>query len=385
MNIRKNNLLNGGLSLLVKMGDVPVGMLAQTSDGAYVFQYSKIWQQEGFSISPFSLPLNNAIQSAQTNIFDGLHGIFSDSLPDGWGRLLVDRMLRRKGFNPATITPLERLALVGNSGMGALQYYPQFNLNEPSSLVEDFDRVAQACADVLHEHEIEDDSLFDELFNAGGSSGGARPKVFFEDVGTSWLVKFPSSYDPSYIGEMEYEYSCVARECGIDVPEARLFPSKKCSGYFGVQRFDRIGNSRIHMASVSALLETSHRVPNLDYMTLIKLTQRLTEKFSEIEKLFALMCFNVFAHNHDDHSKNFSFLYRNCEWGLAPAYDLTYSHSFGGEHSTTVAGAGLPGMEDIIKVGKQGGIPERKARSVAEEIRLFAEPLAKKYATLEKC
>lgn len=124
------------------------------------------------------------------------------------------------------------------------------------------------------------------------------------------------------------------------------------------------------MISASALLETSHRIPNLDYNILMQLTLHLTQDYEEVEKLYRLMCFNVFAHNRDDHSKNFSFLYDNGKWSLSPAYDLTYSNSIGGEHATTVAGNGLnPGMEELLSVAKQIGINEKWAKNTAQEIR----------------
>lgn len=158
--------------------------------------------------------------------------------------------------------------------------------------------------------------------------------------------------------------------------ETRLFPSKRCYGYFGTKRYDRRVNSdgkieRIHMISASAVLETSHRIPNLDYDILMKLTLELTKDFTEAEKLYRLMCFNVFAHNRDDHSKNFTFLYEEKEarWILSPSYDLTYSYSLGGEHATTVHGNGRnPGMKDILQVAEEIGMNEKKAKKIAGDI-----------------
>ena len=174
-------------------------------------------------------------------------------------------------------------------------------------------------------------------FRLGGSSGGARPKILTQIDGEEWIIKFPSPADRENIGRQEYEYSLCARKCGIPMAETRLFPSKICDGYFGTKRFDRRQKTdgsveRVHMLSVSAVLETSHRIPNLDYEILMKLTLELTKDFSEVEKLYRLMCFNVFAHNRDDHSKNFTYLYEETEdqWRLSPAYDLTYSSSIGG-------------------------------------------------------
>jgi serine/threonine-protein kinase HipA len=125
------------------------------------------------------------------------------------------------------------------------------------------------------------------------------------------------------------------------------------------------------MISASGLLETSHRMPNLDYNILMKLTLQLTKSMEECEKLFRLMCFNVFAHNRDDHSKNFSYLYNEKEdrWVLSPAYDLTYSYSVGGEHATTVNGNGMnPGMDDVLAVAEKIGLNLPRAKRIAISI-----------------
>ena len=130
------------------------------------------------------------------------------------------------------------------------------------------------------------------------------------------------------------------------------------------------------MLSVSALLETSHRVPNLDYNILMKLTLSLTNSFDEVLKMFKLMCFNIFAHNRDDHSKNFTFLYIEEEkrWILSPAYDLTYSFSIGGEHATTVNGNGKnPSLDDILEVAKNIGIKREEALEIANNIKKIVE------------
>ena len=126
------------------------------------------------------------------------------------------------------------------------------------------------------------------------------------------------------------------------------------------------------MVSVSGLLETSHRLPNLDYNILMKLTLELTKNYQDIEQLYRLMCFNVYAHNRDDHSKNFSFLYdeNKKEWHLSPAYDLTYSSSFNGEHATTINGEGKnPTLEDILAIAKNIGIKEKFAHDIALDIK----------------
>lgn len=202
-------------------------------------------------------------------------------------------------------------------------------------------------------------------------TGGARPKALISVDGESWIVKFPSTYDPRSIGKEEYRYMECARICGIDVPQVRLFPSKYGQGYFAVKRFDRSTRGKVHMLTVSGLLETSHRTPNLDYKDLLKLTYILTKDNRQIEEMYRRMCFNVYAHNRDDHSKNFSFLYDEDErnWKLTPAYDLTYSNSIGGEHATCVNGNGRdPGIKELQEVGMAAGIAENTAKKIAGNV-----------------
>ena len=251
--------------------------------------------------------------------------------------------------------------------MGALEYIPTYELQ---SNAEDMtlDKLAEKCAQVLVKDSSED---LDKLFQLGGSSGGARPKIMTKIDGEDWIIKFPSSEDSKEIGNQEYQYYLCARKCGIEMEESRLFPSKKCLGYFGTKRFDRVCGSKVHMLSVSGLLDVSHRVPTLDYNVLMKLTLELTKSFEDVKKMFRLMCFNVYAHNRDDHSNNFSYLY--CEeeerWVLSPAYDLTYSNSIGGEHATTINGNGKnPGLEDILQVAQNIGLNLSWARKTACDI-----------------
>jgi len=370
--------MNRSKTLLVRYRGRPVGTMALYKNQLATFEYDQEWLQTGFPISPFSLPVEKRVFIPKADPFEGLFGVFADSLPDGWGHLLVDRLLVRNKINPLEISSMDRLAIVGSMGMGALTYEPDCHLEGVSKTSMDFDDIALECAHILR---TEYSANLDQLFMLGGSSGGARPKILTNIDGEEWIVKFPSSEDTADIGEKEYRYSLCAKECGIAMEETKLFPSAKCSGYFGTRRFDRkimaSGETiKIHMLSVSAILETSHRIPNLDYNILLRLTLELTKDFTEVEKMYRLMCFNVFAHNRDDHSKNFTFLYDDEKhgWRLSPAYDLTYSSSIGGEHATCVNGNGKdPGMHDILEVADQIGIKETKAKTIAMEIKGIIE------------
>ena len=151
----------------------------------------------------------------------------------------------------------------------------------------------------------------DELYRLGGTSGGARPKIMTTVNGEEWIIKFPAHVDGENAGKMEYDYSCCAKKCGIIMSETRLFPSENCEGYFGIKRFDRIsdknGTKRIHMLTAAALLELNFEQPSLDYHSLMKLTKILTrDNEKDMREMLRRMCFNVFAHNRDDHSKNFT-------------------------------------------------------------------------------
>ncbi len=351
--------------------DRRVGTMALYENRLAAFEYDGEWLQDGFPISPFSLPLEKKVYFPKIDPFEGLFGVFADSLPDGWGRLLVDRLMRKNGLNPQAIGSLERLAIVGNSGMGALTYHPVISMKNVTDNLS-LDEIAEECSQILN---TESDENLDYLFAKGGSSGGARPKILTKVGDEDWIIKFPSSDDNLSIGKQEYDYSLCAKACGLNMEEVRLFPSKKTKGYFGTKRFDRRGKSeegKVHMVSAAGLLETSHRIPNLDYDILMKLTLRLTRSMEECEKLYRLMCFNVFAHNRDDHSKNFTYLYEEEEqrWVLSPVYDLTYSNSLGGEHATTVNGNGAnPRMEDILAVAEKIGLNVVKSRKTAEEIK----------------
>ncbi len=355
----------GNKALRVFCKDRQVGTLAESVSGKIAFQYDDTWLRDGFSISPFSLPLRGDVFVPSNYHFNGLFGVFADSLPDAWGQLLLDRFFRAKGIAPDQLSVLDRLSVVGSNGMGALEYRPEAGISpqlaglSPDELAEECDKVFAAA----------DDVNIDELFLRGGSSGGARPKVYISAEGEEWLVKFPYSRDAADSGIMEYDYMSCAAACGIEVPEIRLFPSVRCTGYFASKRFDR---PKRHMISAAALLEIDFERSLADYADLLKLTKILTgENRNDIENMYRRMCFNVFAVNQDDHLKNFSYLYDEARgiWRLAPAYDLTHLVSGYGEHTATVGGKGRDiGLDDLIKVGTGAGLRPGKCRKLAEEV-----------------
>ena len=372
--MRQNNALQ------VYYDERLVGTLAMTADHKVAFQYDDEWLENGFSISPFSLPLKKKVFVPQKDYFDGLFGVFADSLPDNWGRLLLNRLLRSYKQNPDELTVLNRLAIVGKSGMGALTYYPEKSFSEQQKPV-NLDELAEECDKILN---TEYSDKLDELYYLGGTSGGARPKIMTTVDGKDWIIKFPAHVDRKDAGKMEYDYSCCARQCGITMSETRLFPSDKCKGYFGIRRFDREADGkRVHMLTAAALLELDFEQPSLDYHSLMKLTKILTRDNKEdVENMFRRMCFNVFAHNRDDHSKNFTYLYDeiNDQWRLSPAYDLTYSNTYYGEHTTTIDGNGRnPGRKELLAVGSAAGMRKNNCERIIDTIQACVSQMLGEY------
>lgn len=338
-----------------------IGRIALTPDGLCGFEYDIDWMQTGFSISPFYLPLKLGLIMAKRDPFGGNFGVFDDSLPDGWGNLLLDRYLQEKGIDPDKLNILERLSLIGSTGRGALEYRPDRSIFTDDEFI-DLDRLAKEVEKILESKEST--ASVDLLYKYGGSSGGARPKVFAKIDGREWLVKFKAINDPINVGEIEYNYSLLAKECGMRMAETRLFDGR----YFGVERFDRTPKGKIHTVSAAGLLHADYRIPSLDYSLLLKLTLNLTKDMEQVAEMFRMMVFNVIISNRDDHAKNFSFQWVNGAWKLSPAYDLLPSSGFNGYHTTTINGKGEPALADIIAMATEIGLPKQYATQIIEEL-----------------
>ena len=343
------------------MSDKRIGRMAITPDEVCGFEYDSDWIKTGFSISPFYMPLKSGLIMAKRDPFRGNFGVFDDSLPDGWGNLLLDRYLQEKGIDPYKLSILERLSLIGSTGRGALEYRPDKSIITNDEFIE-FDRLAKEAEKILESKESE--GSVDLLYKYGGSSGGARPKVFARIDGREWLVKFKATNDPVNVGEIEYNYSLLAKECGIRMAETRLFNDR----YFGVERFDRTPHGKIHTISAAGLLHANYRIPSLDYSILLKLTLNLTKDMEQVISMFRLMIFNILISNRDDHAKNFSFQWINGTWKLSPAYDLLPSSGFNGYHTTTINGKGEPELSDIITVASEVGIQRQNAIQIVQEV-----------------
>ncbi|MDC0535655.1 type II toxin-antitoxin system HipA family toxin [Francisellaceae bacterium] len=193
------------LEVLRRLADgnkVKAGILAQNKNAVY-FQYDSEYLKHCYNLSPFKLSFDGKLQEAIKLPHQGLHGVFADSLPDGWGLLLMDRMFRRHGVLPQQLTMMDRLAYIGNRGMGALEYVPisAYAPDCDNDLI-DIHKLGQEAQEIFDGQTSE---VLTHLANAG-SSGGARPKaqiyihpnnlaqantIYQTDL-EPWLVKFTS-------------------------------------------------------------------------------------------------------------------------------------------------------------------------------------------------
>lgn len=360
-----------------------VGTLGE-EDRRIHFEFDATFLEDPLPLSPFHLKPEPGIHNHPAREFDGVSGLFHDSLPDGWGRLLMDRYFRTQGVDPLRLSALDRLGYIGSRGMGALTYHPPAISPEEDGIVLELGKLAAQAMRIL---EGSPEEVLPELRIAGGSPGGARPKVLvaYDEAshriisGTSeipqgylaLMVKFGTKDDGPDIGPVEYAYALMALAAGITMPPVRLFNAEDGRSYFAVERFDRRGDERIHVHTLGGLLHASHRFPSLDYEAFMRATLQLTRDQRQVEEAFRRAVFNVLAHNRDDHSKNFSYIMdRDGVWTLSPAYDLVFSAGISGWHSMSVAGeAEDPGEDDLRALAKTFGLRPSSVDEIMEQVR----------------
>jgi serine/threonine-protein kinase HipA len=357
-----------------------VGQLAEVDRRIY-FEYDSDFQSHNLRISPYTLPLRRGLIEHVDRAFGPLPGVIDDSLPDGWGSLLIDRLFRRRGLDPASVSPLERLSYLGTRTMGALTYHPPQEVERDERLL-DLHEIGKNAQEVYSGKTVE---VLSQLMRAGGSPGGARPKIVagikgdhiisgeddLPDGFDPWIIKFSAKADARDAGPIEFAYAAMACGAGIDMPERRLFKVTKNLSYFGVRRFDRsAGNTRLHVHTFANMIHANFRIPSTDYADLLKVTIALTRNHQDTLRAFRRIVFNIAAHNRDDHAKNFAFVMdQRGGWSLSPAYDLGFATGPGGEHTMTVLGEGrLPTREHVLRLAKQFDIKVKEATGIIEQV-----------------
>ena len=394
----------------VKLWGQSVGSLYwEKESNAALFDYERKFIRSGLDISPIIMPISQYRNTPyrflenRTDCFKGLPGLFADSLPDTFGNQIINEWFASKGLSGEEITPLDRLCYVGKRGMGALEFEPSSPINGMNeSSVLHIEELTELAKSVFTDRMAFQAQLRQEgrnildILKVGTSAGGAKPKaiIAYNDITGEvrsgqvkapegfgyWLLKFDGGKysehtqitdNPQGIGNIEYAYHRMAKACGIDMMECRLLQEKE-SYHFMTRRFDRMEDGeKIHVQTLAGLAHYD-RNQRHSYEEIFRIMRQMNLPYPEQEELYRRMVFNVMSRNHDDHSKNFSFLMdRQGKWKLAPAYDLCYSYTPGGKwtnrHQLSLNGKQDNfTMEDLQKVGENMGI--RKHKQIIEEI-----------------
>jgi len=356
-----------------------VGQLAQLKNTVF-FEYHPEFLANPYYLSPFKLSPEKKFHEHKDTEFGPIFGLFDDSLPDGWGLLLMDKYLKNKGIVLSEISVLDRLAFLGSSTMGALTYEPPLERFPDEESIFDIGRLAEHSNKII---KGETDIVIPQLIQAGGSPGGARPKILvgvyqdhiisgendLPDNYEHWIIKFTSKNDRRDSGLVEYAYSLMAKAADIEMTETKIFKTRT-DQFFGIKRFDRKGNERFHVHTFGNLIHANFRIPSCDYEQFLKVIKILTGNHEDVKRGFTRMIFNVLANNRDDHVKNFAFMMSdNGEWRLSPAYDITFSPGPGGEHSMTIMNEGKsPKKKDIQALGKQAALSSKEINSAIDKV-----------------
>ncbi|MYN01065.1 type II toxin-antitoxin system HipA family toxin [Pseudoduganella sp. DS3] len=351
-----------------------------------LFEYSPEALAQQLELSPYRLKLRPEAYDDFPAHLDHLPGLIADSLPDGWGMVLMNRVFRKHNWDTQAVSPLARLGFIGHRSMGALTFEPEI----PSEMVPtwlDLHQLANDSQIVLHD---EDPSSLEQLAMLGGSPHGARPKALVHrdrlsgrisshpsELTDPLLVKFQAKGEPKEVCAIEAVYAQLAERCGLEMPVSYYFDLGPDLAGFGVQRFDVESGMRVPVHTLAGLLHADFRQPQIDYRTFLRATKFLTKDVREVWKAFERTVFNVLFNNRDDHTKNFSYrLNKARQWELAPCYDLTFNIGPGGEHYMDVEGeARNIRRRDLLALAKNADLNEVDAGRIIDRMAIEVDAL----------
>ena len=328
------------------------------------FQYEPAFAHSGIEVSPLTMPLSErvyAFPDLPRNTFLGLPGLLADSLPDQFGRALIDAWLATQGRTPESFNVVERLCYTGARGMGALEFVPATGPKATRARTLEIDALVRLASDVLsHRHDLrasfagpDKASALRDILRVGTSAGGARAKAVIawnratDEVRSGqipagpgfeyWLVKFDGVAgnkdkeleDPRGYGAIEFAYSLMAKAAGVTMTECRLL-TEHGRRHFMTRRFDRLeGGEKLHAQSLCALCHFDFNSPgSYAYEQALLTIRQLGLPPAAVEEQFRRMTFNIIARNQDDHVKNIAFLMdKTGQWSLSPAFDISYSYN----------------------------------------------------------
>jgi len=350
-----------------------IGTLVE-HEGSIYFEYDNRFLAQGVEISPIKLPLFKGVKTNQEHksLYQGMAGVFFDSLPDKHGMAFIDRYFERQGLKTHEITLLHKLAFIGDRGMGAIEYRPKEH--DETILKAEVINAKDAYEEMKNSIEDKHSSIEDlmNILDSVSPVGGGRPKMLvqynrkekkinskkLEQGSKRAIIKFDEVYEGvGSIGltKLEYIMMSMAKEAGVNTAHFELIEENNAH-HLLVERFDRGKNDeKIHMCTASGLMHIDISIAQVTtYEHLMLLTKNITKNQKDVEEMFRRMVFNILSFNFDDHTKNFAFLMdRDGRWRLSPAYDITYSKGLAKRHITTIGGKSLDiTREDILKIAK---------------------------------
>ncbi|MEW7999756.1 MAG: HipA domain-containing protein [Candidatus Thiodiazotropha endolucinida] len=375
-----------------------------------LFEYDPAFARSGIEVAPMMMPLSKRLYSfpqLPRETFHGLPGLLADSLPDRFGNLLIDAWLASQGRPSHSFNAVERLCYTGRRGMGALEYVPAIGPGARHSSQIEIDRLVELASLVLGQRQALQHSLADadkqealsDILRVGTSAGGARAKAVIawnretNEVRSGqvaagegfeyWLLKFDGVSgnrdkeleDPQGYGAVEYAYYLMARACGIDINESRLF-EEGGRRHFMTKRFDRLdGGEKLHMQSLCAMAHYDFNTAGAySYEQALMVIRQLGLPMQTVEEQFRRMAFNIIGRNQDDHVKNIAFLMdKSGAWTLSPAFDMTYSFNPDGlwtaTHQMTLNGKRDSfALDDFRACAKSASMKRGRAEAIIAEV-----------------
>lgn len=394
----------------VKLWGTPIGYVAMDREETFArFEYDPQFVKAGIELAPLTMPLQAGriyrFPELAPRSFYGLPGLLADSLPDRYGHRLIDVWLARTGRSPEAFTAVDRLCYTGSRGMGALEFEPAISTPELQDRHLEIRELVELAALAFAEKDalatrfssdVGDQALLD-ILSVGTSAGGARAKAVIAlhpetlEVRSGqtrlppgfehWLIKFDGVAfsgdwgvaDPAGFGLLEFSYSEVAKQCGIEMTECRLLRENGRS-HFMTRRFDRDpeGGKRF-MQTFAALAHFDYyESGHYSYEQLFLTMKRLRVPHAAMDQQFRRVVFNLVGCNQDDHVKNFAFLMdRRGQWDLTPAYDLSHSEGsdFTRRHQLSLNGK-TDGFtrEDLKSLAHFAELPQGRERLILEQV-----------------
>jgi len=374
------------------------------------FEFDVDFAGSGIEISPLMMPLSNRVYTfpdLARPTFYGLPGLLADSLPDKFGNTLIDAWLATQGRAPGSFNAVERLCYTGARGMGALEFSPSLGPKARQASHIEIDQLVALASDVLsHRGDLNvsfndtgKEQALTDILRVGTSAGGARAKAVINWNRTTnevrsgqlpaeagfeaWLLKFDGVSgnrdkeleDPKGYGAIEYAYYQMAKACGINISECRLF-EENGRRHFMTRRFDRLPNGeKLHMQSLCAMAHFDFNLAGAySYEQALLVIRQLQLPMSTIEEQFRRMVFNIVARNQDDHVKNIAFLMDKAgQWSLSPAFDITYSFNAAGRwtssHQMSMNGKrdGFT-LDDFKACAKAVSMKRGRAEAIVKEV-----------------